>query len=317
VGDVTLVTGLVVNFATSTVGGNLNVTAAGITQSAGNLTVGGITMLNAGANVINLADSSNDFSGTVSVVNSGANDAILTASSELELGDFTVGGMLFVSAGGNITQIGDIFSQNGSVEVTGLSIFMAENVATVTPGGDIFYTSTGVSDLAIGLLNAGDALTVAGAFDQPPATGIGGTVSVSAAFGNIVGTNAVADVNVRGQFTFLQAVLGSIGTADSPIKIIVPFIPGKTTIKIDSLFGAYIFNPLGALVEIVSGSVTDSVRTSTAVAAATGAISALQDVGYIDWVAFSPAVRLFDCLEPCVSLPADQLEDEYEYEYED
>jgi hypothetical protein len=52
---------------TINVANNLAVTGVGITQTAGGITVGGISTFNAGAGVIALTTATNDFSGAVSL----------------------------------------------------------------------------------------------------------------------------------------------------------------------------------------------------------------------------------------------------------
>ena len=34
-------------------------------------------------------------------------------------------------------------------------------------------------------------------------------------------------------------------------------------------------------------------------------LSALEEIGFVDWAGLDPDVRLVDCLEPCIKLPPD------------
>lgn len=105
-----------VDFATSSVGGALDVTTTvgGITQTGGALTVGGTTRFDA-ANGITLLDASNDFSGAVSL-NSDAGAVSLRNANALVLGTSNVaGGALTVIAGGSISQTGAITQAGGAV----------------------------------------------------------------------------------------------------------------------------------------------------------------------------------------------------------
>ncbi len=73
--------------------------------------------------------------------------------------------------------------------------------------------------------------------------------------------------------------------------------------------GGRILNPNLAVVET---NVAGLDQSEAGVSAAVGAsvLSALEEIGFIDWAGLDPDVRLVDCLEPCIKLPADQLEDE-------
>lgn len=62
----------------------------------------------------------------------------------------------------------------------------------------------------------------------------------------------------------------------------------------------------------VQTNVADLDATEAGVSAAVGAsvLSALETIGFIDWAGLNPDVKLVDCLDPCIKLPPDQLEDE-------
>ena len=100
---------------------NLTVNAVGITQNAGVLAVGGASSFNAGAGAITLTQT-NDFTGAVSLSNSGANNVAVTDANAIVLGTSSVGQNLAVTAGGNITQ-------NGALTVPGASTFTINTAA--------------------------------------------------------------------------------------------------------------------------------------------------------------------------------------------
>lgn len=89
--------------------GNLSVTSGGALSQSGAITSSGAASFNAGANNISLTDASNNFSGSVSLNNSGTSSASLQNSAALKLGESKVGsGNLVVVAGGAITQSGKL-----------------------------------------------------------------------------------------------------------------------------------------------------------------------------------------------------------------
>ncbi len=85
----------------------LSVTAETIQQGAGtSLVVGGLTTLNAGTSgTIVLSETGNDFA-TVSVTNT--NDVTLRDASAIDLGTSNIAGLLIVTAGGEITDSGNL-----------------------------------------------------------------------------------------------------------------------------------------------------------------------------------------------------------------
>ena len=72
--------------------------------------------------------------------------------------------------------------------------------------------------------------------------------------------------------------------------------------------GGKILNPNLAVVQTnVAGLDASEAGVSAAVGASV--LSALEEIGFIDWAGLDPNIRLVDCLEPCIKLPADQLEE--------
>ena len=107
--------------------GNLTVSAAGVSQDAGGVKVGGTASIDSGAASISLTSANNDFTGALSLQNSGANTVSVTDANALVLGSTSVGnGLLSVKAGGAI-------SQTGVIKTTGESSFDAgSNAITLT-----------------------------------------------------------------------------------------------------------------------------------------------------------------------------------------
>jgi len=161
------------NGGTSAVSGNLSLTAAGPVTQANALTVDGTTTINAGANPITLTTAGNNFTGAVSLTNSGANDVAITDTNAIVLGTSNVGSGLFtVNAGGTITQTGPITQALGAGAVsfgTG-----ASPIALTNPGNDftgaVSLSNSGANDASIKDVNA---LTLA-------ASAVGGNLSAVA-----------------------------------------------------------------------------------------------------------------------------------------
>src|SRR5579885_3234721 len=133
---------------TSSLAGNLTVTASGgITQAANaSLTIGGDAAFTATNGAISLLNVANAFGGNVSLANSGANGVSLTNNQALVLGNVTVpGGNLTTTArSGGISQ-----AANASITVAGTSTFnAAAGAINLGNAGNAF---TG----AVGLMNTG------------------------------------------------------------------------------------------------------------------------------------------------------------------
>ncbi len=113
--------GLLTLGLTSVGSGTLNLTGAGVTQtnSISQAASVGLATINAGANLINLTNSGNTFTGAVSLYNSGANNIALTNNTLLNLNTSSVGtGTLDLTANGTISQSGVITQATGAGGIT-------------------------------------------------------------------------------------------------------------------------------------------------------------------------------------------------------
>ncbi|SVB71411.1 uncharacterized protein METZ01_LOCUS224265, partial [marine metagenome] len=109
------------------VGQNLIVQAGGAVTQSGVLTVSGTSSFTAGANAITLTQGGNDFTGAVSLSNSGTNNVGLTDTNALDLGTVAVGQNL------TITATGGALTDSGAVTVAGLATIVSTG-QTVTLG---------------------------------------------------------------------------------------------------------------------------------------------------------------------------------------
>ncbi len=152
-GTASLTNTLATQLNTSTVGGTLDVTANGAITDVGNLSITGVTSLNATGNNITL-DNANDF-GTVSITNS--NNVLLNDINSLDLGASNLTGSLTataltgtlstsgaVTAGSDITLTGDTLVLNAALSGPGTLILQP-----VTPSRTIgIGVTTGQFDLS-------------------------------------------------------------------------------------------------------------------------------------------------------------------------
>ena len=123
-------------FGASTVAGNLSAASAGAITQAGTIAVTGTSGFNAGANAITLTTATNNFTGAVSLNNSGANNVAVRDANAIVLGASSVGsGTLGVTAVG-ITQTGAITqaAAAGAATFTGGAGMITLTQATTLPG---------------------------------------------------------------------------------------------------------------------------------------------------------------------------------------
>ncbi|MBL4701476.1 MAG: S-layer family protein, partial [Phycisphaeraceae bacterium] len=183
------------DFTTSSVGsGTFIATGVGITQTGGAITQAasaGAATFNGGAGVITLTQGANDFTGAVSLNNSGALAVALTDTNAVILGTSVVGsGTLDVTAGGAITQTGGAITQAGGT-----------STATFIAGGDIILDQSNEFLGAVDLANAGGAFNTqvvdATALSIAPSSVGSGTLTLTAG-GAITQTGAILQAGVDG-----------------------------------------------------------------------------------------------------------------------
>lgn len=160
--------------------GDLSITTTGaaITQS-GAATVVGLTSISAGARAITLTQS-NDFTGAVSLSNSGANAVAVIDANAIVIGTTSVGSTFNVTANGTITQTGTISATTLTTSsVGGTDLGTLTNTVTG-------FNATNTSSGAIALNNSTATLTITGVTE----TGSGGVTITNA--GNVSTTGAIA-----------------------------------------------------------------------------------------------------------------------------
>ena len=214
-GDATVVNNAAIDFGVSNVGGELSATASAgtITQNGGALTVAGTSSFTAGANAITLSNASNDFTGAVSLSNSGTNDVSLTDVNALDLGTVSVGQNLSLTAVGAISDTGVVTvagtttldnsgGANAAILLNSESTYTGNVTFTTDTGSDVTITDN--SDFAIqsGLNVNNLSITSTGSVTDLGDIDIDGTLTVSAADQTIdlsgTGNDLTGGVNLTG-----------------------------------------------------------------------------------------------------------------------
>ncbi len=211
--DVTLVDTNAIILGASTVTGNLNVTAQGVTDS-GTLVVTGTTTISSATFDVVLDDTANNFGGAVSVT---AKDVTLVDTNAIILGASTVTGNLNVTAQG-VTDSGTLVvtgtttissatfdvvlddtanNFGGAVSVTAKDVTLVDTNAIIlgasTVTGNLNVTAQGVTDSGT-LVVTGTTTISSATFDvvlNEAANNFGGAVSVTAKDVTLVDTNAI------------------------------------------------------------------------------------------------------------------------------
>ena len=319
VGDFTA-TALSGNLSTSTVAGaEVNLTAAGnIAQTGGTTATAGDINLSAGGD-INAGDANAaagnyvaDAGGGITLAGdvAAANGIDVDAAGPVGLAGnlSSTSGGVDIASGGSVIQAGNILTEGGLIAINAVNgIGMDADARSDSSGGDISYVSTGNGDILIGLLNSGSDGAVTGdALGVPVDAAQSGDVFVTSG-SSVLSASPIGSVNVRGASTELTARGGTVGSTEVPLTLNLPLIPGVPTITILATQGSAFFNPNLAEANDTSG---DASAAANKQATAASVQSAVEAIGFIDWAGLDPDVRLVDCLEPCLKLPADQLEDD-------
>ena len=234
-------------------------------------------------------------------------------------GNVDVGGNMSIFGVESVIRIGDSTLSAGQLTIdgasTGIGTF-ADNLQTdvdsleVANSGDVFIDELDGIEI-VSVNSTGEVSIDAGAGIVLGLIDADGDISLIAATGNITNGNGALEPNIIvpvGSMASLAALAGGIGANSQPITFVVPLVQGQATINLVSIASPVIDNTLDATV----GSSLPFIDVNAQRDAAVGAsiLSAIEEIGFVDWAGLDPDVRLVDCLEPCIKLPADQLEDE-------
>lgn len=186
---------------------NLTVqTGAGIAQSAGSITVGGLTSLAAGAAAdISLGQAANDFGGAVSAT---SRDLTLADANALVLGATAAGRDVSITTAGNISQTGALAVTGNTTLAAGASgditLANASNNFTgavgITSARHVQLTDANALALAASTVSGNFAVTTNGQLTQTGVLNIAGglTVTTQQVAGDVIMNNSGAASTVLG-----------------------------------------------------------------------------------------------------------------------
>jgi hypothetical protein len=228
-----------IDFASSTLGsGSFTVTAVGITQSGAitQASSAGAVTFNAGAGVITLTNASNDFTGSVSLNNSGNNNVSVQDNTDLPMGLSNVGsGTLSLNAGsiGSIQLSSNVSSFNG-VQNYNSPIVLTANVDINAGTGDINLPDAISGSFSLTPITSAPGITTISGVNTNTTTNVttgvvqinnstpqttnfvvsGGTLKGTGAIGNLTatGTGIIAPGNSPGRVTTTNLSLSSTNT---------------------------------------------------------------------------------------------------------
>jgi CSLREA domain-containing protein len=232
-----------INFAASSLGnGTLSVNAVGITQTGAITQVAnaGAVTFNAGAGVITLANVGNDFTGLVSVNNSGNNNVSVQDSTDLPIGLSNLGsGTLNLDAGssGSIKLASNVTSLNG-VQNYNSPIILTSNIDLNAGTGSINLPNMISGNFSLTPITANPGLTTISGANTNTTTNVttgvvqisntqstnyvvsGGTLKGTGAIGSLTatGTGIIAPGNSPGKVTSTSLSLSSTNTLQIEIQ---------------------------------------------------------------------------------------------------
>ncbi|MBI4971066.1 MAG: filamentous hemagglutinin N-terminal domain-containing protein, partial [Candidatus Omnitrophica bacterium] len=192
-----------IRLAASTIAKDFQLTTTGSITQTGTQTITGTSSFTAGANAITLATATNNFTGAVSLSNSGANNVSIRDANAIILGTVTVGsGTLTVTAVG-ITQTGAITQ---AVAAGTASFAGGAGVVTLTNAGNDFTGSVGITNSGANAVSVTDANAI-----------VLGTMTVGTSTLTVNATGAITQTGIITQAAAAGAVTFNAGA--NPITL--------------------------------------------------------------------------------------------------
>ena len=182
-----------INLSTSTISGNFNITANGLIEDIGNISVAGTATLDAGAgNNITLDRTGNDFN-TVQVT--AGNNVTLRDSNGIDLGASTISGTLGITASGDVTD-------SGTLDVTGTTTIAAGSgndvtldtatndfsTVSITTGNNVSITDTNALVLGASTISGTLGVNTSGTVTDSGTLTVTGTTTIAAGADNGIGS---------------------------------------------------------------------------------------------------------------------------------
>ncbi|MEK7217053.1 MAG: hypothetical protein AAB289_15825, partial [Chloroflexota bacterium] len=293
-------TGTVTLGAINTGTGTLGVTAGGAVTQNGSLTIGGTTLVTAGANAITLTTGTNNFTGAVTLSNTGANNASITDANALTLGTLTLGGDLTATSTGALnlgagtvagnlvasTNAAGAVTQTGSLTVTGTSNInagLASDIALNSLGND-FQGAVSLTGANTGIVDA-NALTLGTlAVTNVDATSTGAlNLGTGTVLGNIGAISNGGAVTQSGPLTVGNVTNINAGAGNITLTQATNDFQGRVSVAAGGALQITDANAINldasvtSMTVIASGAVTQTaaniVTGTTSVNAGTGAIT--------------------------------------------
>ena len=176
--------------AASEATGALTLVASGAVTQSGAIDADSTTSVISGANAITLTNAGNDFTGAVSLSNSGSNDIALTTVNALDLGTIGVGRNLSAIAGGAISDTGVVTvagtttldnsgGTDAAIQLDSASTYTGNVTFTTDAGSDVTITDNSFA-IQSGLSVNNLSITATGAVTDLGDIDVDGTLTVSA-----------------------------------------------------------------------------------------------------------------------------------------
>jgi hypothetical protein len=176
--------------------GALSLTSGGAISQSGAIDADSIASFTSGANAITLANAGNDFSGAVSLSNSGTNDVALTDANALDLGTVTVGQNLTVTTGGTLTDTGTIAVPGlFSVVSTGQNVTLGDSTTAnfgsiALDAANITVNENSATEVGASTVTGTLGITSNGAITDSGTLAVTGVTTISASGQSVTLTNA-------------------------------------------------------------------------------------------------------------------------------
>ncbi len=195
---------------TLTGGGNLSLTAGGAITQTGALIIPGASSFTTGSFAITLTNGANNFTGAVSLTNTGGSAIAITDANTIDLGTVNASGALNVNTTGAITDSGTVIVTGTATLAAGaannITLDSASNnfsTVAITSGNDVTLVDTNAIDLGASTVSGILDLTAGGTITQSGALVITGASTFTLPGGNDV-TLTNAGNNFGGAVSFVS-----------------------------------------------------------------------------------------------------------------
>ena len=201
--------------------------ASGAVTQSGAIDADSTTSVTAGANAITLTNAGNDFTGAVSLSNSGSNDEALTDANALDLGTVGVGQNLTVTTGGALSDTGVITvagtttldnsgGTDAAIQLDSASTYTGNVTFTTDAGSGATITDNSAFAIQSGLNVNNLSITATGAVTDLGDIDVDGTLTVSAS-GQTIDLSGGGSNDVTGAVTLTGAAVTLADTTATSI----------------------------------------------------------------------------------------------------